>query len=133
MNLFVGENGELIVYGIIGVMFVCLICAICSGKWKNISPSYKTEYSPSNGKYIEENKGKYPTIESDDVIYADYKDERFVFRDYVKAKDYRGYDISDKIKIYGSVDILTKGIYRLKCVVKANSLMCTKYVNVVVE
>ncbi len=133
MNLFIGEHGETILYGVVGIMMVCLICLICNGKWKNVSPTYKTEFSPSNKNFVNEAKNKYPTIESDDVIYADYKDTDFVFKDYLKAKDYSGKDISDDIRVYGSVDVFKKNIYRMKCVVRANDLSCTKYVDVVVE
>ena len=133
MGLLIGEHGETILYGVVGVMLVCVICLICNTKWKTITPAYNTELSPSNKEYANEAKDKYPTIESDDVIYADYKDESFVFRDYVKAKDYTGKDITEKIKVFGTVNVLKKGVYRLKCVVRSNNLACTKYVNVVVE
>ena len=133
MGLLIGEHGETLLYGIVGIMLVCLICLICNSKWKGMSPSYKTELSPSNREFVKSAKNKYPVIESDDVIYADYKDTSFVLRDYIKAKDYTGKDISDDLKVFGSVDVLEKNIYRLKCVVRSNNLVCTKYVNVVVE
>lgn len=133
MSLFIGEHGEAILYGVVGVILVCLICVICNGKWKSISPNYKTELSPSNREFADSAKDRYPVIESDDVIYADYKDTGFVFRDYVKAKDYTGKDISENLRIFGSVDVLRKNVYRLKCVVRDNNLVCTKYINVVVE
>ena len=133
MSLLIGEHGEALIYGVVGIIIVCLICIICNSKWKNISPSYKTELSPSNREFAEGAQNRYPVIESDDVIYADYKDTDFEFRDYVRAKDYTGKDITDNLKIFGSVDILRKNVYRLKCVVRDNNLVCTKYVNVVVE
>ena len=133
MSLMLGEHGEAILYGVVGIMLVCLICLVCNSKWKNISPSYKTEHSPSNREFANGAQNKYPVIESDDVIYADYKDTNFEFRDYVKAKDYTGKDISDDLKVFGGVDVFRKNIYRLKCVVHSNNLVCTKYVNVVVE
>ncbi len=128
-----GEHGEAILYGVVGIMLVCLICLVCNGKWKSMSPNYKTELSPSNREFKNSAQDKYPVIESDDVIYADYKDTSFVFRDYIKAKDYTGKDISDDVKVFGSVDVLRKSIYRMKCVVRSNNLVCTKYVSVVVE
>lgn len=133
MSLMLGEHGEAILYGVIGVMMVILICIVCNGKWKSMSPSYKTELSPSNREFANNAKDRYPVIESDDVIYADYKDTEFEFRDYIKAKDYTGKDISDDLRVFGTVDVLKKNIYRLKCVVRSNNLICTKYVNVVVE
>ena len=133
MSLFIGEHGETILYGIIGVMLVVIICLVCNSKWKFLSPAYKTERSPTNREFVNEAKNKYPQIESDDVIYADYKDTNFVFRDYLKAKDYAGNDISDDIKVFGTVDVMKKNVYRLKCVVRSNNLVCTKFVNVVVE
>ena len=52
----------------------------------------------------------------------------------IKAKDYTGKDISNKIKVYGNIDLKKKGIYKLKSVVKSdNGLACTKYINVIVE
>lgn len=133
MSLMLGEHGEAILYGVVGIMLVCIICLVCNSKWKNISPSYKTERSPSNREFANSAQNKYPVIESDDVIYADYRDTNFEFRDYIKAKDYTGKDISDDLKIFGGVDVFRKSIYRLKCVVRSNNLVCTKYVNVVVE
>ena len=133
MSLLIGEHGEALLYGVVGIMLVCIICLVCNAKWKNMSPNYKTELSPSNREFANGSKDKYPTIESDDVIYADYKDTNFEFRDYIKAKDYRGRDITDDLRIFGSVDVLKKSIYRLKCVVHSDNLVCTKYVNVVVE
>lgn len=133
MSLMLGEHGEALLYGVVGVMLVVLICLICNGKWKGMTPNYKTELSPSNMEFANNAKNKYPVIESDDVIYADYKDSNFEFRDYIKAKDYTGKDISDNIKVFGSVDVLKKSVYRLKCVVNDQNLICTKYINVVVE
>lgn len=133
MSLLIGEHGETILYGVVGIILVCLICIVLNGKWKGISPNYKTELSPSNKEFANSAKNKYPVIESDDVIYADYKDTDFKFRDYVTAKDYTGKDITEDLKIFGSVDVLRKNVYRLKCVVRSNNLVCTKYVNVVVE
>lgn len=134
MEILVGEHGETLIYGIIGIVLVSLICIVCNGKWKALAPLYKTEISRSNQGFVEDTKGKYPVIESDDTIYADYKDTSFVLKDYLKAKDCTGKDISDSIKVYGALDLLRKGVYRMKCVVKAsNNLTCTKYVNVVVE
>ncbi len=133
MSLLIGEHGETLLYGIVGIILVCLICIVLNGKWKSMTPNYKTELSPSNKEFANGAKDKYPVIESDDVIYADYKDTDFVFKDYVKAKDYTGKDITDDLKIFGSVDIMRKQVYRLKCVVRSNNLVCTKYVNVVVE
>lgn len=133
MGLLIGEHGEALLYGVVGIMLVCIICLVCNSKWKGMSPNYKTEISPSNKEFANNAQNKYPVIESDDVIYADYKDTSFEFRDYIRAKDYTGKDISDDIKIFGTVDVLKKSVYRLKCVVRANNLACTKYVNVVVE
>lgn len=133
MGLLIGEHGEALLYGVVGIMLVCIICLVCNSKWKGMSPNYKTEISPSNKEFANNAQNKYPVIESDDVIYADYKDTSFEFRDYIRAKDYTGKDISDDIKIFGTVDVLKKSVYRLKCVVHANNLACTKYVNVVVE
>ena len=76
MSLMLGEHGEAILYGVVGIMLVCLICLVCNSKWKNISPSYKTEHSPSNREFANGAQNKYPVIESDDVIYADYSDHK---------------------------------------------------------
>lgn len=80
------------------------------------------------------NKTKYPKIDADNVIYAEYKDNGFVIKDHVVARDYDGSDISDMVKIYDNIDVNNKGIYRAKCVVKnGNNLMSVKYISVVVE
>lgn len=134
MQLLIGEHGEALIYGFIGTFIVIVICGICFGKWRKISPNYKVDTNKSNNSYIRENLEKYPRIEADEVIYADYKNERFNFRDFIKAKDWDGTDITNKINIYGTVDVFTKGLYKLRCVVTSdNQLSCTKYVNVIVE
>ena len=134
MQLLLGEHGETLIYGVIGFVIVIIICSICFEKWKSISPAYKTSTENNNGNYIRNNQGKYPVIESDEVIYADYKNEKFDFRDFICAKDFDGTDLTDRLKIYGSVDVFQKGVYKLRCVVVSNSrLFCTKYVNVIVE
>lgn len=134
MQLLIGEHGEALIYGVIGLVIVIVVCSICFGKWRTISPSYKTRTENNNGNYIRNNQGKYPVIESDEVIYADYKNENFNFRDFIRAKDFDGADITNKLKIYGTVDVFQKGMYQLRCVVVSNNqLSCTKCVNVIVE
>lgn len=134
MQLLIGEHGETLIYGVIGIIIIVVVLSICFGKWKMISPTYKTSMENNNGNYIRNNQGKYPVIESDEVIYADYKNEKFDFRDYICAKDFDGMDLTDRLKIYGNVDVFQKGIYKLRCVVISdNRLSCTKYVNVIVE
>ena len=134
MELLLGEHGDTILYGIVGVVLVMLVCTICSGKWKELTPEYKVSASKSSREFIEGNAGKFPSIEADEVIFADYKDEKFNCKDYISAKDYNGNDITENMKVYGDVNVLKKGLYKLRCVVVAdNSLACTKYVNVIVE
>lgn len=134
MENLLGEHGETLVYGIIGVVVILIICSVCESKWKSMTPEYKTNISKSNGKFISENKDKYPVIEVDEIIYAQYKAENFNCKDYVKAKDCDGKDITDRVIIYGTVDTFKKGIYKVRCVVMDdNQLACTKYINVIVE
>lgn len=134
MNLFLQEHGETLVYGIVGVFMVCIICTVCTGKWKDIAPKYKNQTNKSNKEFNQNNKDKYPVIEADEIIYATYKDEEFDYRDYIVARDFNGEDISRKIKYYGEVNVFKRGIYKLKCVVKSTSeMICTKYVNIIVE
>lgn len=134
MENLLSEHGETLIYGIIGIMVVLIICSVCESKWKNITPEYKTNISKDNGKFISENKNKYPVIEVDETIYAQYKTEDFNCRDFIKAKDCNGKDITDRVMIYGTIDTFRKGIYKLRCVVMAdNQLACTKYINVIVE
>lgn len=134
MENLLGEHGETLLYGIIGIVVVLIICSVCESKWKNITPEYKTNISKDNGKFILENKDKYPVIEVDEIIYAQYKAENFNCKDFIKAKDCNGKDITDRVVIYGTIDTFKKGIYKLRCVVMAdNQLACTKYINVIVE
>lgn len=134
MELLLGEHGEALLYGIIGVIMVLLVCSICAGNWKKIMPEYKTISSKDSGEFIAGNSNKFPIIDADEIIFADYKDEKFDYRDFIVAKDYKGRDISENMKVYGNVDIFQKGLYQLRCVVVAeNNLACTKYVNVLVE
>lgn len=134
MENLLSEHGETLIYGIIGIMVVLIICSVCESKWKNMTPEYKTNISKNNGKFISENKNKYPVIEVDETIYAPYETEDFNCRDFIKAKDCNGKDITDRVMIYGTIDTFRKGIYKLRCVVMAdNQLACTKYINVIVE
>lgn len=134
MDLLLGEHGEALFYGIVGTIVVIVLCTICGNNWKKISPTYKNTVNKSNEKFIENSKGKYPVIEADEIIYADYKNKNFDYRDHISAKDCTGKDITESLNIYGTVNIFQKGLYKLRCVVVAeNQLASTKYVNVIVE
>lgn len=134
MDDFIGEHGEMILYGLVGVMMTLLICTVCFGKWRQISPVYNTKKEKSNGDYRIENQGKYPIIETDEIIYADYKNTQFDYRDYIRAKDWDGTDLTERVSVYGKVDVFQRGIYKLRCVVVSDSqLVSTKYINVIVE
>lgn len=134
MDLLLGEHGETLLYGIIGILMVITICRICADKWKDITPEYKNTASENSSGFLAAHEGKYPTIEADEVLFADYKDEAFSCRDYIVAKDSSGRDITEQMKVYGRVNVFQKGLYRLRCVVVSdNQLVCTKYINVIVE
>lgn len=134
MDSLLGEHGETLIYGIVGILLVVMICSVCESKWKGMTPEYKTSISKNNSKFIEENKSKYPVIEADEIIYAGYKTKDFNCKDFVKAKDWAEEDITDRVKIYGTVDTNKKGAYKIRCVVISdNQLACTKYINVIVE
>ena len=122
MENFLSEHGEIILYGLIGIMVVVITCGLCKNKWNQITPEYKNEKSQSNEKFLKESKDKYPVIEGQEVIYLEYLSKKFDYSKYIKAK------------VYGNIDFEKKGIYKLKCVVKSdNGLTCTKYINVIVE
>lgn len=134
MGLLLGEHGEVLLYGIIGIVVIMVICSVCSKNWNKITPYYKDTVNKSNEEFIEDNQGKHPIIEADEIIYAKYQNEKFNFRDYISAKDCNGNDITQNLNIYGAVNVFQKGVYRLRCVVVAeNQLACTKYINVIVE
>ena len=113
MEVFLEEHGESIIYGLIGPVMVVTITAVISRGIVNIVPDYKKELSRNNSYQIEKNEYKYPTIIADEVIYADYGDTTFNYMDYIRARDYRGDNITDKVKVYGKVDVNQKGVYRL--------------------
>lgn len=134
MEIMLGEHGEAVFYGIVGILMVMLICTICAGKWILFIPEYKNTISRDSEDFIAENKEKFPKINGDEVIFADYKGERFDYKDFFTAIDADGTDITEKMKVYGNVDVLKKGVYKIRCVVVSeSSLTCTKYVNVIVE
>lgn len=134
MDSFLGEHGEMLIYGVIGLTVVLLICFICQNKWKDLAPDYKKNVSKNNSSFREESKDKYPVIKVDEIIYARYKTENFDCRDFIKARDYLGNDITKNVKIYGAINTFKKGIYQLRCVVMSdNELTCTKCINVIVE
>ncbi len=134
MNLFLTEHGETILYGIISLIVVTAIGIVCMRDWKSLAPNYKTKTSNTNSNIAAGFQGKYPTIEVEDIVYAKYEDESFNLASHIKAMDCEGRDISEKIKIYGGVNILERGIYKIRCVVTAdNELSSIKYFNVIVE
>ena len=134
VEVFLEEHGESIIYGLIGLVMVVTITAVISRGIVNIVPDYKKELSRNNSYQIEKNEYKYPTIIADEVIYADYGDTTFNYMDYIRARDYRGGNITDKVKVYGKVDVNQKGVYRLRCtVISYFNLACTKYINIIVE
>ncbi len=99
-----------------------------------MTPDYKRMVSKNSESFRKQNKDKYPIIEVDEIIYAEYQTENFNCRDFIKAKDYLGRDISDDVRIYGKIDTFRRGIYQLRCVVMSeNQLASTKYINVIVE
>ena len=50
------------------------------------------------------------------------------------VKDYDGKDITDKLKIYGDVDVFHRGVYNIKCIVRGESgIKSIRNMNVVVE
>ena len=132
MEILLKEHGEVLMYGIVGVIIVIVVCYICGTKWKSVSADYNTVKS-KNSSHIKVDYEQYPKIVVDEVIYADYKNTGFDYGDYIKATNCKGQDISDKLVIYGTVDVLKKGVYKLRCVVTDNQLVSTKYVNVIVE
>lgn len=134
MDLIIGEHGETILYGVIGLMMVFLVCAVCLNKWGDYIPDFKNTPSNNSRDFVDRSKEKLPEIIVDEVIYAKYKDTKFNCRDYIEAKDENGKDISENIRIYGKVNVLEKGVYKLRCVaVSESQLACTKYINVIVE
>lgn len=134
MDSFLGEHGEVLIYGVIGLTVVMLISFICENKWKDMTSDYKRMVSKNSESFRKQNKDKYPIIEVDEIIYAEYQTENFNCRDFIKAKDYLGRDISDDVRIYGKIDTFRRGIYQLRCVVMSeNQLASTKYINVIVE
>ena len=134
METLLNEHAEALIYGIIGIIMVIIICSVCVDKWNKITPQYKTDISKNSSKFIKESTGKYPIIEADEIIYTEYKNEKFNCRDFISAKDYDGKDISERINIYGKVDTFKRGVYKIRCVVTSErQLACTKYINVIVE
>lgn len=133
MELLLGEHGEGIIYGIIGIFMVFLICSISQGSWRNIIPNpYNLEVEDSD-KYKEEYKSMQPKIQGDEVIFVPYKNNNINLKDYIVARDYQGGDISNRLKFSGKVDTSTKGIYRIKCSIEDNYYRTTKVINIVVE
>ena len=77
MENFLSEHGEIILYGLIGIMVVVITCGLCKNKWNQITPEYKNEKSQSNEKFLKESKDKYPVIEGQEVIYLEYLSKEF--------------------------------------------------------
>lgn len=134
MQLFLNEHGEALLYGIIGTLTVALIGVVLVTKWKTITPVYNVAISSDSSSFANANKDKHPSIQVGDIIYADYNDASFDVSQHIKAKDWDDKDITSNVKTYGQVDVSKKGIYRVKCLVTNDySMVCTKYVSVMVE
>lgn len=133
MNNFLEEHGEIFVYGIVAIAMIMLICSVCQNKWRLIIPEYNNLKSKNSSDFIRKNLKKYPVIEAEEVIYAEYLQDDFDCRNYITARDCNGVDISSRLKIYGEVNTSQVGIYKIKCFVRDNELSCTKYINVIVE
>ena len=99
MELLLSEHGETLLYAIVGTIVIVMICSICCENWRKITPDYKNTLSRNSAEFIEQNKGKYPTIEVDEVIYTDYQNKEFNFRDYITAKDCDGNDITKDMNV----------------------------------
>lgn len=134
MEIFLEEHGESVLYGIVGFIMILTIYGIINiGIW-GMLPDYKNDTSNNNVEYVEKIKNKCPTITAAEVIYVKYRDETFNCIDYIKARDYTGKDITDKVVIYGNIDVNTRGVYKLKSSVKSDlGLKCVKYLNIIVE
>ena len=85
MENFLSEHGEIILYGLIGIMVVVITCGLCKNKWNQITPEYKNEKSQSNEKFLKESKDKYPVIEGQEVIYLEYLSKEFDYSKYIKV------------------------------------------------
>ena len=119
MEVFLSEHGQTIQYAVIGVIIVALISIIRSN---------------TNREFSEEYKKKCPIIVGDDVIYVTYLDKSFDVTNQISARDYDGKDITDKLKIYGDVDVFHRGVYNIKCIVRGESgIKSIRNMNVVVE
>ena len=127
MEVFLSEHGQTIQYAVIGVIIVALISIITNTSIKKIMPTYNCEGSNTNREFSEEYKKKCPIIVGDDVIYVTYLNQ-------ISARDYDGKDITDKLKIYGDVDVFHRGVYNIKCIVRGESgIKSIRNMNVVVE
>ncbi len=133
MGLLLEEHGESIIYGIIGIFMVLLISNITQKSWRALIPSPYIMKVEDSEKYIKEYKNNYPKISADEVIFVNYKNTGFNIKDYFSATDYRGKDISERVKVYGSVDVNKKGIHIIKIKVNDNNYITTKIINVIVE
>lgn len=134
MDVLLGEHGEAVLYGTIGILMVVIICSVCLERWSGLTPEFKNMTSNNSKEFLEKNSGRFPRIITDEIIFAEFKDENFDSKKYITAIDENGNDITEKMRIYGQVNVLKKGVYSLRCVVVAeNHLACTKYVNVIVE
>lgn len=78
-------------------------------------------------------RGKeYPVIKAENIRIK--KGEDLDLRDYISAEDKTDGDISNRLEFYGSVDTQTKGIYKVRCVVRNSlGLKTTEYIQVVVD
>lgn len=134
MELFLSEHGQTIQYGIIGVIIISLINIIFATGLKDIMPNYYQSHSTTNRGYADSNRKKCPVINCDEVIYVNYLDKKFNLLNEIKAIDCNGNDITEYMKIYGTVNIGHRGVYPIKCIVRSeNGLKCIKNINVIVE
>lgn len=67
MELLLGEHGETLYYGIIGIIVITVICSVCPLSWSKIMPYYEKVPNEYISQFIDDNTEEYPTIEVDGV------------------------------------------------------------------
>lgn len=133
MEIFLKEHGRALLGAVtggivIGMTMTALIIL------NIVMPVYNNCVSSDNSKLVEEVRNFSPTIECDELMYVSYGNKGFNVKEYVKAKDYNGTDISDEIEVKGEVNTKKKGLYSLTFFVQ-NSLgySAKKELKVIVE
>ena len=115
---------------------MCIVMAACN-LWQKEANTYITasltkDSQPQLALHETILAKSYPIIEAQNVRI--HQGEAFAIEDHVRAVDHQDGDITAAMKFYGKVDVQSKGVYTIRCVVRNSyGLKTVKHIQVLVD